>query len=88
MALFLGTKTFPAGRVGEAPSYGLSRSLKDAGFQLGRLKTGTPPRIDGKSIDYSKTTPQYGDEPPSPFSYMNLKVSIEVSCVKNDDSPL
>jgi len=64
--------------MGEAASFGLSKSLREAGFKLGRLKTGTPPRLDGRTIDYSKLEAQDGDDPPMPFSYMNDKVSIEV----------
>lgn len=67
--IHIGLKNFPAGRAGEFPSMELSDSLRDLGFQIGRLKTGTPPRIDGRSIDFSKTIIQHGDNPPPPFSY-------------------
>jgi tRNA uridine 5-carboxymethylaminomethyl modification enzyme len=67
--MHIGLENFEAGRAGEFPSKGLSDSLKKLGFRMGRLKTGTPPRLDAKSIDFSKTTPQWGDEPPPPFSY-------------------
>ena len=63
--------------MGEAATFGLSRSLRDAGFKLGRLKTGTPPRLDKKSIDFSILEPQAGDEPPTPFSYLNSRVQVE-----------
>jgi tRNA uridine 5-carboxymethylaminomethyl modification enzyme len=67
--IHIGMESFPAGRAGEFPSVTLSDSLRGLGFTLGRLKTGTPPRIDAKSIDFSRLAPQFGDEPPPPFSY-------------------
>ncbi len=67
--IHIGTNSFQAGRAGEFPSIGLSDSLREIGLKMGRLKTGTPPRLDGRSIDFSKTTPQWGDTPPTPFSY-------------------
>ena len=67
--IHIGTDSFPAGRAGEFPSIGLSDSLREIGLKMGRLKTGTPPRLDGRSIDFSKTTPQWGDSPPIPFSH-------------------
>ncbi len=72
--IHIGLKNFPAGRAGEFSSIELSDSLRELGFQLGRLKTGTPPRIDGRSIDFSKTIIQHGDEPPIPFSYSTEKI--------------
>jgi len=66
--IHIGLTNFPAGRAGEFPSVGLSLCLEEIGFKLGRLKTGTPPRLDAKTIDFSKTIPQFGDEPPIPFS--------------------
>lgn len=72
--IHIGLETFPSGRMGEAPTYGLSKSLRDAGFQLGRLKTGTPPRLDMKSIDFASLEVQRGDSPPMPFSYLNATV--------------
>ncbi|KAF2666262.1 tRNA uridine 5-carboxymethylaminomethyl modification enzyme GidA [Microthyrium microscopicum] len=80
--IHIGLKAYPSGRMGEAATFGLSKSLKDAGFQLGRLKTGTPPRLDRKTIDYSALEEQLGDDPPMPFSYLNEKVQIEkqLSC--------
>lgn len=74
--IHIGLDTFPSGRMGEAPTYGLSKSLRDAGFQLGRLKTGTPPRLDMKSIDFSSLEVQRGDSPPMPFSYLNATVQV------------
>jgi tRNA uridine 5-carboxymethylaminomethyl modification enzyme len=66
--IHIGLNQFPAGRAGEFPSLNLSDKLKEYGFEMGRLKTGTPPRLDGNTIDFSKTVPQYGDENPKPFS--------------------
>ncbi len=67
--IHIGTNSFQAGRAGEFPSIGLSDSLREIGLKIGRLKTGTPPRLDGRTIDFSKTTPQWGDNPPIPFSH-------------------
>jgi len=67
--IHIGLDSFPAGRAGEFPSLGLSDSLRTLGLKMGRLKTGTPPRLDSKTIDFSKTEPQHGDTPPRPFSY-------------------
>lgn len=66
--IHIGMENFPAGRAGEFPSIGLSEFLRRLGLRMGRLKTGTPPRIDSKTIDFSRTTRQYGDFPPHPFS--------------------
>ncbi|KAJ5107677.1 hypothetical protein N7456_004352 [Penicillium angulare] len=74
--IHIGLETFPSGRMGEAPTYGLSKSLRDAGFSLGRLKTGTPPRLDMKSIDFSALEVQRGDSPPHPFSFLNKTVQV------------
>ena len=73
--IHIGLDNFYAGRAGEFPSMGLSDSLRDLGFKMGRLKTGTPPRLDARTIDFSKTEPQYGDEPPPPFSYTTEKIT-------------
>ncbi|KAK8058516.1 tRNA uridine 5-carboxymethylaminomethyl modification enzyme [Apiospora phragmitis] len=75
--IHIGLETFPAGRMGEKATFGLSKSLKDAGFQLGRLKTGTPPRLAKGSINFKVMEEQPGDDPPHPFSYLNDKVSVE-----------
>ena len=68
--IHIGECQYGGGRSGERASVGISGSLEKLGFEVGRLKTGTPPRIDGRSIDYSKVEIQYGDEDPSPFSFM------------------
>jgi tRNA uridine 5-carboxymethylaminomethyl modification enzyme len=77
----IGLDSYPAGRLGEAPAVGLSQSLAAAGFQLGRLRTGTPPRLDGRTIDYTHLIPQPGDMPPTPFSFLHDSVPFEVSCM-------
>jgi len=79
--IHIGERQIPAGRVGEGPSLGLSRTLANAGFRLGRLKTGTPPRLDGRTIDYAGLDVQHGDEPPTPFSAMTDGQSLrQVPC--------
>ena len=75
--IHIGMECYPSGRMGEAPTYGLSKSLRDAGFKLGRLKTGTPPRLDKKTINFGILEAHGGDEPPMPFSYLNDKVQVE-----------
>jgi len=67
--IHIGESQHGGGRSGERASVGISASLEDLGFEIGRLKTGTPPRIDGRSIDYSKLEIQYGDDNPNPFSF-------------------
>jgi tRNA uridine 5-carboxymethylaminomethyl modification enzyme len=79
--IHLGEKNWPAGRVGEAPALGLSKSFEAAGFTLGRLKTGTPPRLDGATIDWSAVEMQPGDEPPEPFSVLTEKITTpQIQC--------
>src|SRR3982751_6047533 len=79
--IHLGEKNWPAGRVGEAPAMGLSASFERAGFTLGRLKTGTPPRLDGATIDWSAVEMQPGDDPPEPFSVMTDRITTpQVQC--------
>ena len=68
--IHIGETQFGGGRSGERASVGISAALEDLGFEVGRLKTGTPPRIDGRTIDYSKLEVQYGDEDPSGFSFL------------------
>ncbi len=72
--IHVGHENYPSGRAGEFPSVNLSDCLAGLGLQLGRLKTGTPPRLDAKTIDFSQTEPQYGDEPPIPFSHSTEKI--------------
>ena len=73
--IHIGERQIPAGRVGEAPALGLSKTLEQAGFALGRLKTGTPPRLDGMTIDWAALEMQPGDDPPEPFSVMTERIS-------------
>ncbi|MBI5164304.1 MAG: tRNA uridine-5-carboxymethylaminomethyl(34) synthesis enzyme MnmG [Magnetospirillum sp.] len=76
-----GERQWPAGRVGDAPSYGLSRTLSRHGFVLGRLKTGTPARLDGRTIAWDGLEMQAGDDPPVPFSFLNTRITIpQVAC--------
>ena len=72
--IHLGEQRTAAGRVGEPPSVELARALDGAGFALGRLKTGTPPRLDGATIDWSALEVQRGDDPPEPFSAMTERI--------------
>ena len=65
----IGLKNFPAGRLGDAPSTKLAQWFKDAGFRVGRMKTGTVPRLDANTIDYAELEPQYSDQPPAHFSF-------------------
>ena len=87
--IHIGLDVFPSGRMGEAATFGLSKSLREAGFQLGRLKTGTPPRLDKKTIDFSQLDIQPGEEPPVPFSYLNdaVTVSEQLNCYKTETNP-
>jgi tRNA uridine 5-carboxymethylaminomethyl modification enzyme len=73
----IGMTSFPSGRMGDPPSVGLSESLRRLGFRVGRLKTGTTPRLDGHTIDFSRLTPQFGDDHPIPFSFSTEKIEQE-----------
>jgi tRNA uridine 5-carboxymethylaminomethyl modification enzyme len=70
--IHIGEKQFGGGRAGESAAYGITEDLVNAGFESGRMKTGTPPRVDGRSLDYSKMNEEKGDEKPQKFSYSNL----------------
>jgi tRNA uridine 5-carboxymethylaminomethyl modification enzyme len=79
--IHIGEKQFGGGRTGEGAAYGLTEQLINLGFESGRMKTGTPPRIDGRSLDYSKMEEQKGDENPSKFSFTDTKpLEKQVSC--------
>jgi tRNA uridine 5-carboxymethylaminomethyl modification enzyme len=79
--IHIGEQQIPAGRVGEAPALGLSRTLESIGVTLGRLKTGTPPRLDGRSIDWSALEMQPGDDPPEPFSMLTTRIdNRQIQC--------
>lgn len=79
--IHIGHKRTPAGRVGDAPALGLSDRLYGLGIKLGRLKTGTPPRLDGKTIDWASLECQPGDNPPVPFSFLTDKITTpQIDC--------
>jgi len=79
--IHLGERNWPAGRVGEAPAMGLSASFERIGFTLGRLKTGTPPRLDGGTIDWAAVEMQPGDDPPEPFSVLTDRITTtQIQC--------
>ncbi len=79
--IHLGERTWPAGRMGDAPSTGLSATLERCGFALGRLKTGTPARLDGRTIDWASLEMQQGDQPPRPFSFLTDRITTpQVAC--------
>jgi tRNA uridine 5-carboxymethylaminomethyl modification enzyme len=79
--IHIGETQIPAGRVGEAPALGLSSTLARVGLTLGRLKTGTPPRLDGRTIDWSALEMQPGDDPPEPFSILTARIeNPQIQC--------
>jgi tRNA uridine 5-carboxymethylaminomethyl modification enzyme len=75
--IHIGLTNYAAGRAGEFAAKGMTESLLELGFETGRLKTGTPPRLNGRTIDFSKTDMQPGDEPPSPFSFRHDRIEVE-----------
>lgn len=87
--IHLGDKNFGGGRAGESAAYGITEQLVELGFESGRMKTGTPPRLDGRSLDYSKMEEQPGDEKPERFSFTNTPLvqkqrSCHITCTNDD----
>jgi len=79
--IHIGLVNYPGGRAGDLPSVGLSDQLRDIGFSVGRLKTGTPARLDGRTIDFARLEPQYGDDPPKPFSFSTERIDrLQLPC--------
>ncbi|SEH90336.1 tRNA uridine 5-carboxymethylaminomethyl modification enzyme [Paenimyroides aquimaris] len=87
--IHIGEKQFGGGRAGESASFGITEDLVKAGFESGRMKTGTPPRVDGRSLDYSKMEEQPGDKNPQKFSYLHSTKPLEKqrSCYMTYTSP-
>ncbi|MEG3616937.1 tRNA uridine-5-carboxymethylaminomethyl(34) synthesis enzyme MnmG [Magnetovibrio sp. PR-2] len=86
--IHLGEQTFPAGRVGDPRAVGLAYTLRRVGLTTGRLKTGTPPRLDGDTIDWAGLKPQPGDEAPEPFSFLNDKIEQrQIACYVTQTTP-
>ena len=87
--IHVGDKNFGGGRAGEKAATGITEQLVSLGFESGRMKTGTPPRVDGRSLDYSKMIEQPGDENPQKFSYLNSSSSLnkQLSCYMTYTSP-
>ena len=79
--IHIGLTHYPGGRAGDLPSVGLSDQLRQLGFEVGRLKTGTPARLDARTIDFSRLEAQYGDDPPIPFSFSTRLITMpQVPC--------
>jgi tRNA uridine 5-carboxymethylaminomethyl modification enzyme len=79
--IHIGERTESAGRYGEAPSIGLADTVRGLGFAVGRLKTGTPPRLNGRTIDWAALEIQHGDDPPSPFSFLTDRITTpQIAC--------
>ena len=79
--IHIGLTNYPGGRAGDLPSVGLSDQLRTYGFTVGRLKTGTPARLDGRTIDFTRLEPQYGDDPAMPFSFSTDRIDqSQVPC--------
>jgi tRNA uridine 5-carboxymethylaminomethyl modification enzyme len=86
--IHIGERQIPAGRAGEAPAIGLARTLARRGFALGRLKTGTPPRLDGRTIETGALTVQKGDDPPTPFSTLTDGIAqSQIDCYITHTNP-
>jgi tRNA uridine 5-carboxymethylaminomethyl modification enzyme len=86
--IHLGLERWPAGRIGDPAAVGLARRLAALGFALGRLKTGTPPRLDGRTIDYRGLDRQRGDHPPEPFSWMTDRLTNpQIDCAITATTP-
>jgi tRNA uridine 5-carboxymethylaminomethyl modification enzyme len=86
--IHIGTKTFPAGRMGESPAIRLGERLQELGLGLGRLKTGTPPRLDGGTIDWDMLERQSGDAEPEPFSFLTGAIlTPQVDCFITHTTP-
>jgi tRNA uridine 5-carboxymethylaminomethyl modification enzyme len=79
--IHIGLNSYPGGRAGDLPSVGLSDQLRSLGFSVGRLKTGTPARLDSRTIDFTSLEPQFGDDPPVPFSFSTASIIMpQVPC--------
>jgi len=86
--IHMGDEQIPAGRVGDEPAIGLAYTFKRLGFALGRLKTGTPPRIDGRTINWAELQEQPGDNPPVPFSTLTARIEVpQISCHLTGTTP-
>lgn len=86
--IFIGQNAVDGGRAGEFAAKGITKDLIDNGFKIGRLKTGTPPRIDGSTVDFDQLIPQYGEDPPPAFSFRTPKIEVEqVPCYLTKTTP-